>query len=156
VTSHAFAVEVQNESGSDQVPDPLTIRAWLEAALGAELRGEVTVRLVTESESAELNVRYRGRQGPTNVLAFAADPPAPPLAEELPPAGDLAICPAVLAREATEQRKALQAHWAHVVIHGALHLVGYDHETEPEARAMEHRERELLGALGYPDPYVEN
>ena len=117
--------------------------------------GELTIRVVGEAESAELNERYRHKRGPTNVLAFPSEPlPAEGAEDELLPLGDLVICAPVVAREAAEQGKTLEAHWAHIVIHGALHLVGYDHETDAEAGEMEGRERELLAALGIADPYA--
>ncbi|HLF10952.1 MAG TPA: rRNA maturation RNase YbeY, partial [Gammaproteobacteria bacterium] len=133
------------------MPAAAGIRAWAARAIADLAQGELTIRIVAESESAELNSRYRRKQGPTNVLAFPSEAPAVS-AEELLPLGDLVICAQVVAREAREQGKSLEAHWAHIVIHGALHLIGYDHETEPEAQAMEERERELLAELGFADP----
>jgi probable rRNA maturation factor len=126
--------------------------------------GELVVRIVDEVESAALNDRYLGKQGPTNVLAFPAgdavqtgERPAsgkPAVPGEPMPLGDLAICAAVVAREAAEQGKAPRAHWAHMVIHGCLHLRGYDHMNAAEAEVMETRERELLAGLGIADPYA--
>jgi probable rRNA maturation factor len=115
--------------------------------------GELVVRIVDETESAELNRRYVGKKGPTNVLAFPVDS-APSLAGEPRALGDLAICAAVVAREAAEQGKTLDAHWAHMIIHGCLHLRGYDHMNDRDAAAMEARERELLAGLGIADPYA--
>ncbi len=129
------------------------IREWVGLALSGVVTGEVTVRVIDEAESAALNGGYRGRQGPTNVLSFPAETSWPDLPDQ--PAGDIAVCAPVLAREAAEQGKALAAHWAHIMIHGALHLAGYDHETVAEAEVMEARERELLAALGIADPYRE-
>jgi probable rRNA maturation factor len=121
-------------------------------ALKADVRGELTVRVVGERESAELNERYRGKKGATNVLSFRAE--APPAADgELLPFGDLVICADVVERESREQGKTPAAHWAHMVVHGALHLQGYDHENVRDASIMEARERELLAELGFPDPY---
>ena len=114
--------------------------------------GELTVRIVGAQESAVLNGKYRDKRGPTNVLAFPSDAPDLPGAELLP-LGDLVICAEIVAREAAEQGKPLEAHWAHIVIHGALHLFGYDHETDADAQRMEQRERELLAQLGFSDPY---
>jgi len=151
--ARALAVAVQDASGAAQVPSAARLRSWVKLALGAKGRGELTVRVVTAEESAALNSRYRGKKGPTNVLSFPAGrlPDAP--GAELLPLGDLVICAAVVEREAREQGKALEAHWAHMVIHGALHLQGYDHETRAEAAEMEARERLLLAELGFPDPY---
>ncbi|HET7133970.1 MAG TPA: rRNA maturation RNase YbeY [Gammaproteobacteria bacterium] len=161
MTDATLAVEVQDASGGARMPPADKIREWAKLALGADARGELTIRIVSKRESAELNQRYRGRRGPTNVLAFLSEAPdaskgeakdAPP--NELLPLGDLVICAPVLAREAAEQRKPLEAHWAHIVIHGTLHLQGFDHETAEQAALMEGRERELLAGLGFPDPYA--
>ena len=105
--------------------------------------------------STELNSRYRGKEGPTNVLSFSArGAEAPPAAaDELLPFGDVVICAEVVEREAREQGKAPAAHWAHMVVHGTLHLQGYDHESVRDASIMEARERVLLAELGFPDPY---
>jgi len=252
MSTRELAIEVQNVSGSQRIPSEQLLRSWALAAFTASADaaapqgppagaagGELTIRIVGERESADLNSRYRGKRGPTNVLAFLADAPAAPAAEsgggqrdespredrvaELPPAndnagntrprgergtlhlrerdgntlgaaesappsaatdgdvqqaapseavadsatengnapssdalplGDLVICAPVLAREAREQRKQFEAHWAHIVIHGVLHLLGYDHETDEQAGVMEDRERKILAALGFPDPYA--
>jgi probable rRNA maturation factor len=99
-----------------------------------------------------LNTRYRGKKGATNVLSFPSEPPAFE-AHELLPFGDVVICAEVVEREAREQGKPLAAHWAHMVVHGTLHLQGYDHEKAKDATVMEERERALLAKLGFPDPY---
>ena len=111
----------------------------------------MTVRVVDEAEGAALNERYRGRSGPTNVLAFTFDAPELPSLRIL---GDVVVCAPVAAREARESSKRLDAHWAHLVVHGTLHLLGYDHEEPRSAREMEAIEREVLGGLGYSDPYA--
>jgi probable rRNA maturation factor len=152
-------VIVQNASRRTAVPADAQLRRWARAALGAGAHGELTVRIVTERESAELNRRYRGKKGATNVLSFpatGAEDGAAPAAggNEMLPFGDLVICAGVLAREAREQGKTLAAHWAHMVVHGALHLKGYDHEKPRAAAVMEARERALLAELGFPDPYT--
>jgi probable rRNA maturation factor len=220
MTSPGLAIAVQNVSGSGRVPSEQQLTNWVLAAIAGPNEesaatppppsGELTIRIVGERESADLNNRFRGRRGPTNVLAFLSDPapgsgadrvaeggtgappespegqasepasrdasgangggePQPvasaPTAEpgggegdaprsELLPLGDLVICAPVLAREAREQRKRFDAHWAHIVIHGVLHLLGYDHETEEQAETMENRERKILAGLGFPDPYA--
>lgn len=145
-------IAVQNAAPGASVPPAAKLRAWARHALDAAVRGELTVRIVDEQESAALNERYRGKRGPTNVLSFGAETLTGAESEVLP-FGDLVICAAVVAREAREQGKALEAHWAHMVIHGALHLQGYDHEKARQAAAMEAHERELLAKLGFPDPY---
>lgn len=150
--ARAFAVTVQNASRSAGVPERKLLERWARHALSADVRGELTVRIVGESESAELNWRYRGKREATNVLSFGAEAPAEG-AGELLPFGDLAICAEVVEREAREQGKPPAAHWAHMVVHGALHLQGYDHETARDAGIMEDRERALLAELGFPDPY---
>lgn len=114
---------------------------------------ELAIVLADDGTVRELNRRYRGQDKPTNVLSFPADLPAD---LDLPLLGDLVICAPVVAREAAEQGKSLQAHWAHLVIHGCLHLLGHDHIEEDEAEAMEALERQLLAGLGYPDPYSEH
>jgi probable rRNA maturation factor len=148
------AIVVQNAAPGEVVPADLRIRRWTSAALGAA-NGELTVRIVTAEESGELNARYRGQSGATNVLSFPAGEALELPKGELEPLGDLVVCAEVVAREAREQHKTLDAHWAHMLVHGALHLRGYDHVTEKEARRMATRERELLAELGFPDPYAE-
>ncbi|MGH7058700.1 MAG: rRNA maturation RNase YbeY, partial [Acetobacteraceae bacterium] len=142
-------IAVQYACGRRGVPAPASFRRWAEAAL-AGVPGEVVLRVVDEAESARLNRRYRGRREATNVLSF----PAASLPDgSRPMLGDLVIAAPVVAREAAAQGKALPAHWAHLTVHGCLHLLGYDHQNEREAEEMEARERELLAEFGYPDPY---
>jgi len=145
-------VTVQRVAREAETPPVAAIRRWARMAAGDDVRGELTVRVVDAAESAALNERYRGKRGPTNVLSFPAEPLA--LGDEQP-LGDLVVCAPVVAREAREQRKPLEAHWAHMVVHGVLHLLGYDHETARDAAVMEGRERELLAVLGIADPYAE-
>lgn len=157
----AIRVEVQNVVGipgpvgtaTDTLPDEATLRDWVVAALaGRRGQTELTLRIVDEAESAALNATYRHKSGPTNVLSFPFE--APP-GVALPLLGDLVICAPVVEREAQAQGKALEAHWAHMVVHGCLHLLGHDHLCAEEAVVMETREIEILSTLGYPDPYVE-
>lgn len=116
----------------------------MRAALEADAR--ITVRIVGEAEGRALNRHFRGRRHATNVLTFAY--------REAPPYdGDVALCAPVVAREAREQRKSVAAHYAHLVVHGTLHLQGYDHMNEKDARVMERRESQIVTRLGYPDPY---
>jgi probable rRNA maturation factor len=128
------------------------IARWASAALGRGGGGrELGICTVGEAESARLNARFRGRDKPTNVLSF---PPARlPAGYAPPPLGELVICPRVLQAEARAQAKTLRAHWAHLVVHGTLHLLGYDHERVADARRMERREIAVLRRLGFPNPY---
>lgn len=137
-----------------QLPTAAVVRQWARAALSHHGRGgEVTVRIVGAGEGAALNRRYRHKAGPTNVLSF---PYGPPEETMTPLLGDIVICAPVVLAEARAQDKPVDAHWAHMVVHGVLHLLGYDHETEREARDMEALEAALLRRLGYPDPYGES
>ena len=154
VAGELATLDVQLALEAEDLPPPALLLAWAEAALEAEHHGaELVIRLVDEAESAELNETYRGKTGPTNVLSFPFD--MPPEVEALQLLGDLVICVPVLRREAKEQGKAEWAHWAHLVVHGTLHLQGYDHQTEAEAAEMEGLEQQILARLGYPDPYQE-
>jgi probable rRNA maturation factor len=139
-----------------QLPAKAEFRRWAQAALKGRHTGttaELTIRVVDTAESSALNQTYRHKQGPTNVLAFPFQAPVAEIADSL--LGDIVICAPVVASEAIVQGKALAAHWAHLVIHGVLHLLGYDHQEEAQAQAMERLEREILAELGYPDPYGE-
>ena len=145
-------VAVQRACAASGVPPPAKLVQWAEAALAGRSEGaQMTVRVVDEEEGAALNERYRQRAGPTNVLAFAFDAPELPSLRIL---GDVVVCAPVAAREAREHAKRLDAHWAHLVVHGTLHLLGYDHDRSETANEMEAAEREILGRLGYPDPYA--
>ncbi|MGH8441130.1 MAG: rRNA maturation RNase YbeY [Pseudomonas sp.] len=136
-------------------PTEEQFRQWCELALRQRTAdSEMTIRLVDEAEGRELNHTYRHKDYATNVLSFPADVPDDML--DIPLLGDLVICIAVVEREAAEQGKALEAHWAHLVIHGCLHLLGYDHIDDDEAEEMEALERELLAELGHPDPYADD
>ena len=147
-------VELQVVDGAGSVPDEKHFSRWASAAAaGRADDGELSIRVVDEAESRSLNSRYRDRQCATNVLAFPATLP-----DELglPLLGDLAICRDVIEREAREQGKETEAHWAHMVVHGTLHLLGYDHQTQNQAHAMESLEVQVLQGLGYADPYAPN
>lgn len=133
-------------------PSARSIGVWASAALGRHARGgELAVRVVGLEESRRLNARYRGRDRPTNVLSFAVAGAALPAGAR--PLGDLVICPRIVQDEARRQRKTVRAHWAHLIVHGALHLIGYDHERPGEARRMERREIAVLKRLGFGNPY---
>lgn len=144
-------LSVQNAIEDTTAPPTEFIERCVRRAL-AGIPGELVIRIVGEPESASLNQRYRGKEGPTNVLAFPAGDMNVP-GQELRPLGDIVICGPVVAREAGEQQKPMQEHWAHIIIHACLHLCGYDHEHDEEADRMESRERVLLSELGIPDPY---
>ena len=128
------------------------VKTWAVAALGrCDGDQNLTVRFVNESEGADLNRRYRRRAGPTNVLSFPYEP-SPGVVETL--FGDIAVCTAVVLREASEQGKTVQAHCAHLVVHATLHLLGYDHQTKEDASRMESEEDAILSRLGFSDPYA--
>ncbi|AMA44582.1 rRNA maturation RNase YbeY [Pseudomonas monteilii] len=136
-------------------PDDAAFRRWCELALRQRSAdSEMTIRLVDLDEGRDLNHTYRHKDYATNVLSFPADVPDELL--DIPLLGDLVICVPVVEREAAEQGKALEAHWAHLVIHGCLHLLGYDHIDDDEAEEMEALERTLLAELGHPDPYADD
>ena len=143
-------VVVQNAAGDAGAPEPAFIEACVRHALPG-VGGEIVIRIVDQGESAALNRRYRGKNGPTNVLAFPPGEISDP-DDDSPLAGDATAGIAVI-REAHEQGKAAKAHWAHIVIHACLHLTGYDHTNPAEAEQMEARERSLLAELGIADPY---
>ncbi|MGE5625989.1 MAG: rRNA maturation RNase YbeY [Bacillota bacterium] len=145
-------VYVEDASGTDGVPSGADIARWARAALAGSRRGgEVAVRIVDEAEGRALNAQYRHKDTATNVLSFPAELPAGVPLQEF---GDLVICAPVVAREAAEQGKRPEAHWAHMVVHGCLHLVGYDHMDDAQTAEMEPLETEILAGLGYPDPYA--
>ena len=137
---------------SMRVPGRKLLATWAQAALGTRAAGkELAVQVVSAGESRRLNHQYRGKDKPTNVLSFPATVPAGVMPQ---PLGDLVICPMVLKREAKQQGKSERAHWAHLVVHGTLHLVGYDHEQDRDAQRMERREIAVLRKLGFPNPYL--
>jgi len=137
---------IQRASRASHIPSDRRLRAWASAALPAKC--EVTVRYVALAEARRLNREFRGKDYATNVLSFAYDE-----APRGTVAGDVVICAPVVAREARKQGKSVAAHHAHLLVHGLLHLRGYDHERESDARRMERRERQLLAKLRFPDPY---
>lgn len=145
-------ITVQRRVPPAGVPAPMALRDWAQAALGGVSR-ELTIRIVDEAESAQLNSIYRGKDYPTNVLSFPYESEGFPEAFGEPALGDLAICAPVVMREAVEQGKEARAHWAHMVVHGVLHLLGRDHGNDAEAEIMEAEERAILANLGFPDPY---
>jgi probable rRNA maturation factor len=140
-----LALVVQYAFKQADEPTRPQMRAWAAAALEGD--AEVTVRLVDEQEGRELNREYRGKDYATNVLSFV-------YRQEFPCQGDLVLCASVVSREAAEQGKSVDAHYAHLVVHGMLHLQGYDHENESDALAMEAVETHIMRKLGYTDPYA--
>ena len=144
-------VDVQIACNEDDLPGPPQLRAWARAAVGQQrVDAELTIRIVDEAEIERLNSNYRNKTGTTNVLSFPFD--APP-GVELPLLGDIVICAPIVRREANEQSKSVTSHWAHMVVHGALHLLGFDHEQADEAQAMEAMEARILADLGFDNPF---
>ncbi|MDT3737735.1 MAG: rRNA maturation RNase YbeY [Denitratisoma sp.] len=143
-TPARLSLSVQYAVREASLPTRAEVRKWVRASRPGA--AEVTVRFVDAEEGRALNARYRGKDYATNVLTF-------PYAREHALSGDLVLCLPVVLREAAEQGKTAAAHFAHLVVHGMLHLQGYDHETGADARIMERMERDILDRLGYPDPY---
>ena len=148
-------IVIQHAVSLEGIPSDERLLRFVEAALPADEAAEICLRVVDEAESRALNHEWRGKDSPTNVLSFPGSrPPGLPDDEPLPGIrGDIVLCAPVIAREAAVQGKALGDHWAHLVIHGTLHLRGFDHIEEPAAERMEQLERELLEELGIDDPY---
>jgi len=140
-----LAATIQYASEADNIPSASQFRKWAKAALRVDT--EVTIRIVDAEEGQLLNNTYRGKDYATNVLTF-------PLTEDPYLMGDIIICAPVVAAEAKEQHKSLEAHYAHLTVHGILHLHGYDHETEPQAELMEGLETAIVTKLGYASPYL--
>jgi probable rRNA maturation factor len=146
-----LSIDIQKACASEDSPDEDSIKRWVSAAIRDERdECELSIRIVDEPESADFNLRYRGKSGATNVLSFPFDAVTP---EPLPILGDLVICAPVVLREASEQQKTDSAHWAHIVIHGVLHLLGYDHIEDQDAELMESLETEIMLNLDFPPPY---
>lgn len=148
-------IALENMSSCTDVPGEADVYRWVSAALSDYREAaELHIRLVDEKESAELNERYRHKNGATNVLSFPTELPEVVQAElECPLLGDLVICAPVVAKEAQQQHKTTRAHWAHMVVHGSLHLIGYDHINNDEASEMEQLETSILSDCGFPNPY---
>lgn len=150
----SYRIDVEVNSSSTKIPSIENIELWITTALQSDElnQAEVSVYIVDEVESQELNLQYRGKDKSTNVLSFPADIP-----DEVgvPLLGDLVVCAPVVEREAQEQGKTLEAHWAHMLVHGTLHLLGYDHVEDDEADVMESLETRLITQLHFPAPYTE-
>ena len=147
----SFEIEVQYATESGDLPDTRKIKKWTICALNSDVKqAEITIRIVDEEEGSRLNEKWRSASGPTNVLSF-------PYNEDIKNResiqGDLVLCAPVINHEAKEQKKSPDAHWAHMIIHGTLHLQGYDHIQENDANVMETLETEILHKLHFPDPY---
>lgn len=135
------------------LPSAASFRTWVTAVLQDRVkRADLALRLVDEREGCALNRHYRGKDYATNVLSFPAELPE---GVQLPILGDIVLCAPVVAREAAEQGKILRHHYAHLTVHGVLHLLGFDHEDPLEAEAMEQLERDILAGLGIDDPYLD-
>jgi probable rRNA maturation factor len=145
-----LALDISYAARNPWVPGSRRLARWAAAALGSRRPVGLSVRIVGNAGSRSLNLRYRGKDKATNVLSFAGAGAAPDGRLLL---GELVICAPVVAREAREQRKTLAEHWAHMTVHGVLHLQGFDHERPSEARKMEAREIQILDRLGFSDPY---
>lgn len=150
----SYQIDIESNSQSQKLPSVEDLERWISTALKAQNleEAEVSLYIVDEDEGQELNKQYRGKDYPTNVLSFPADIP-----EEIgvPLLGDLVVCAPVVEREAREQGKTPEAHWAHMLVHGSLHLLGFDHIDDAEAEEMEALETEIITGLGYPAPYQE-
>lgn len=151
-------VDITNDSDTHWVPEQSLCEDWLNSALKTaqqESPCNISLKFVDQATSAELNRQYRGKQSATNVLSFPAVFPDA-LAQQLDflPLGDIVVCPEILEQEAMQQGKEAKAHWAHLLIHGLLHLLGFDHETAECANTMEKLEIKALERLGFPNPYL--
>ena len=148
----AITLDLQLAFDTPDLPTEMQFQQWLDAVvLPFQADAEVTIRIVGNVESQQLNFDYRGKDKPTNVLSF---PFQCPPGIELPLLGDLVICAPVVAQEAQQQNKTLSAHWAHMVVHGCLHLLGFDHINDDDAEQMEAEEVTILQQLGFTNPYL--
>ncbi|MCL1095654.1 rRNA maturation RNase YbeY [Shewanella kaireitica] len=152
-TATSVDLDLQVAVEGFELPSAQEMELWVKTALRDSMdQAELTIRIVDVAESQLLNSTYRGKDKPTNVLSFPFE--APP-GIELSLLGDLVVCAAVVKQEAIDQNKPLNAHWAHMVVHGCLHLLGYDHIEDIEAEEMESLETQLIESLGYNNPYQE-
>lgn len=159
-TTNKVQLELQHERAFATIPSIENIQKWVEVAYQADTNTALSIRIVDDEEGQQLNKMYRGKDYATNVLSFVFEPPSLPIGAKkslFPPyLGDLVLCQPVIQREAMEQQKTLSHHWAHLVIHGVLHLQGYDHMTKHDAYRMESLEIRLLERLGIANPYKYN
>lgn len=148
----SYFVDRQCQIEDENLPSEEQLTEWVSTALKGRLdAAELSIRIVSPKESRELNHQYRGKDSSTNVLSFPFEMPE---GIELELLGDLVVCAEVVAREASEQNKPLFNHWCHMVVHGVLHLLGFDHINNDDAEEMEQLEREILASLNIPDPYL--
>jgi len=148
-----YRIHIQNATEQAFVPTVTELRRWAKQTLQKRIKSaELTIRIIDQAEMTRLNETFRHKKGPTNVLSFPFDE-LEGVSFKVPPIGDLAICADVVNREAAEQDKSAEAHWAHMVVHGVLHLLGYDHQEESEAEKMETEEIAILQSFGFNDPY---
>ncbi|MBR9868924.1 MAG: rRNA maturation RNase YbeY [Oceanospirillales bacterium] len=148
----SYFVDRQCQIEDENLPSEEQLTEWVSAALKGRLdAAELSIRIVSPEESRELNHQYRGKDSSTNVLSFPFEMPE---GIELELLGDLVVCAEVVDREAREQNKPLFNHWCHMVVHGVLHLLGFDHINNDDAEEMEQLEREILASLNIPDPYL--
>ena len=146
----SITVDLQNDDALADIPSSGQFSTWIQSALRGPFDNlEQTIRVVDETESQALNLQYRGKDAPTNILSFPAEIPH----IDYQCLGDLVVCAPIVAHEAQEQGKVLDAHWAHLIVHGMLHLQNFDHQTDDEADKMEALEVEILSTLGYINPY---
>ena len=151
-----MTLDLQIATDESALPSQQQVADWATAALTAAAydrcdgEAEISVRIVDETEMVQLNGQYRDKHNPTNVLSFPTDFPCD---TEIPLLGDLVVCARVVEHEARQQNKELNAHWAHMIVHGTLHLIGYDHINDQEADNMEQLETDILCNLGFPPPY---
>jgi len=143
-------LQVQRATRNEDLPSDSQFERWVRAALGDRAEAVLTIRIVDREEGRQLNANYRGKDAATNVLSFPADLP---VEIDLPLLGDIVMCAPVVAAEAEAQGKSAAAHWAHLTVHGVLHLLGHDHQQPAEAARMESLEISLLDSLGIANPY---
>jgi probable rRNA maturation factor len=149
-----YQITVQQAANKSLSPKVSLLKEWATKAMQSEVKSaELTIRIVDVEEMTNLNLTYRNKQGPTNVLSFPFELPTD-IQLEIPILGDIIICAAIVNEEAQEQKKEVNAHWAHMVVHGSLHLLGYDHENDDEANIMESLEIAILQQLGFDNPYL--
>jgi len=150
-----YTIIIQLVTHNTDIPKRALLRKWAKCALSRKIdSAEITIRVVDTEEMSELNSTYRHKKGPTNVLSFPFTVPQEVEAEiDIPILGDIVICADVVNREANEQLKSPEAHWAHMIVHGIFHLLGYDHETDKDAGIMESLEIEIMQTLGFANPY---
>lgn len=151
-----YEITIQRAVAKKSLPSSAQFKQWASSALQNKIpSAELNIRIVSKDEITELNSTYRQKHKPTNVLSFPFDMPEE-LHDEIPLLGDIIICADVIEEEAAAQHKTAEAHWAHMVVHGTLHLLGYDHEQQDEAEAMEAEEIKILLTLGFSNPYAIN